>query len=130
MEKIEDFYHQKNCNICSHTLIENNVKVGNNVTIKSGVFLWDGTVIEDNVFIGPNATFTNDRMPRSKNYPEIFSGVTVKEGASVGAGATLLPGVTIGKQSIIGAGAVVTVDIPDFAVVVGNPARIIRYLND
>lgn len=118
----------ENCNLCAHTLVEGDVVVGNNVTIKSGVFLWDGTRIEDNVFIGPNATFTNDPMPRSKVYPDRFSGITVKKGASIGANATLLPGITIGCNAMIGAGAVVTRDVPENAVVVGNPARIIRYV--
>ncbi|NWD58660.1 acyltransferase [Pseudomonas veronii] len=118
----------ENCNVCAHTLIENGVSVGNNVTIKSGVFLWEGTVVADDVFIGPNATFTNDAMPRSKVYPEIFSGITIKRGASIGANATILPGVTIGEYAMVGAGAVVVSDIPDHAVVVGNPAKVIRYL--
>lgn len=118
----------RNCNVCAHTLIEGDVIVGDNVTIKSGVFLWSGTRIADEVFIGPNATFTNDLMPRSKVYPESFSGISVKQGASIGANATLLPGITIGTRAMVGAGAVVTKDVPDFAVVVGNPARIVRYL--
>lgn len=118
----------ENCNICAHTLVENGVTLGNNVTVKSGVFLWEGTVIADNVFIGPNATFTNDVMPRSKVYPEAFSGITVKRGASIGANATILPGVTVGEEAMIGAGAVVVADVPDRAVVVGNPAKVIRYL--
>ncbi|MEB0029004.1 DapH/DapD/GlmU-related protein [Pseudomonas sp. MH9.2] len=119
----------ENCNICAHTLIEKGVTVGNNVTVKSGVYLWEGTVIADDVFIGPNATFTNDAMPRSKIYPEKFSGITVKRGASIGANATILPGVTIGTEAMVGAGAVVVVDVPDRAVVVGNPAKVIRYVN-
>lgn len=116
------------CNICAHTLIENDVVIGDNVTVKSGVFLWDGTRIENDVFIGPNATFTNDPMPRSKVYPEAFSGITVKQGASIGANATILPGITIGRRAMIGAGAVVTKDVPECAVVFGNPAKIIRYV--
>lgn len=118
-----------NCNICAHTLIESDVVIGNNVTIKSGVFLWAGTRIEDNVFLGPNATFTNDPMPRSKIYPEAFTGITIMEGASIGANVTLLPGVTIGRYAMVGAGAVVTKDVPDRAVVIGNPAKIIRYVD-
>lgn len=117
-----------NCNICAHTLVEGDVVIGDNVTVKSGVFLWDGTRIADDVFIGPNATFTNDAMPRSKVYPESFTGITVKQGASIGANATILPGVTIGIRAMVGAGAVVTKDVPDFAIVVGNPAKVIRYL--
>ena len=119
-----------NCNICAHTLIESDVVVGDNVTIKSGVFLWDGTRIGNNVFIGPNATFTNDNMPRSKIYPESYLGITVKDGASIGANATLLPGVIIGAHSMVGAGSVVVCDVPDNAVVVGNPAKVIRYLSN
>jgi len=118
----------ENCNLCAHTLVENDVVIGNNVTVKSGVFLWDGIRIEDDVFIGPNATFTNDPMPRSKVYPEAFKGITMKKGASIGANATLLPGVTIGRYAMIGAGAVVTKDVPERAVVVGNPGKIIRYV--
>lgn len=118
----------ENCNICAHTLIEGNVLIGHNVTVKSGVFLWDGTRIEDDVFIGPNATFTNDPMPRSKVYPDTYKGITVKQGASIGANATLLPGIIVGRSALVGAGSVVTKNVPDGAVVVGNPARIIRYI--
>lgn len=118
----------KGCNLCAHTFIEGDVVIGDNVTLKSGVYLWDGTRIEDNVFIGPNATFTNDRMPRSKIYPERFSGITVRKGASIGANATILPGITIGEYAMIGAGAVVTRNVEPYCVVVGNPARVIRRL--
>lgn len=117
-----------NCNVCAHTLIEGDVVIGNNVTIKSGVFVWDGTRIEDNVFIGPNVTFTNDLMPRSKVYPEKFLGITLRRGSSIGANATILPGITIGVEAMVGAGSVVTKDVPDYAVVVGSPAKIIRYM--
>ncbi|MFJ3108918.1 acyltransferase [Pseudomonas putida] len=119
----------RNCNICAHTLIEGDVVVGDNVTVKSGVYLWDGTRIADDVFIGPNATFTNDAMPRSKVYPEQFSGITLQRGASIGANATLLPGIVIGEYAMVGAGAVVTKDVPPYAVVVGNPAKIIRVID-
>lgn len=117
-----------NCNINALTLIENDVVLGNNVTVKSGVQLWDGIRVEDNVFIGPNATFTNDRIPRSKVYPEQFSETILRKGSSIGANATLLPGVAVGVEAMVGAGAVVTKDVPDYAVVVGNPAKVIRYI--
>lgn len=116
----------ENCNICDHTFIENDVIVGSNVTIKCGVYLWDGLRIADNVFIGPNATFTNDMFPRSKQYPDKFLTTFIDEGASIGANATILPGLKIGKNSMVGAGAVVTKDVPENAVVVGNPARNVR----
>lgn len=116
------------CNICSHVLIENDVIIGDCVTVKSGVQLWDGLRIEDDVFIGPNVTFTNDPFPRSKRYPAAFPITTVKTGASIGGGATILPGITIGRGAMIGAGAVVTKSVPDGAVVVGNPARVVRYI--
>jgi len=117
------------CNICSHCFIENDVVVGDRVTVKSGVQLWDGIRLEDDVFIGPNVTFTNDRHPRSKHYPLEFRGAIVKAGASVGGGATLLPGVSIGRGAMVGAGAVVTESVPDGAVAVGNPARLVRVLD-
>lgn len=117
------------CNLCDHVFIENDVVVGNRVTIKSGVQLWDGITIEDDVFIGPNATFTNDDFPRSKQYPGEFLRTLVKRGASVGANATILPGVTVGQCAMVGAGAVVTKNVPPHAIVVGNPARIIGYVN-
>lgn len=112
-----------NSNICSHCFIENDVVIGNNVTIKSGVQIWDGIIIEDNVFIGPNATFTNDLQPRSKQYPEKFLTTTIKQGASIGANSTVLPGITIGEGAMIGAGSVVTKDVKAHSTVVGNPAK-------
>ena len=115
------------CNICDHVFIENDVVVGERVTIKCGVQLWDGLRVGNDVFLGPNATFTNDLFPRSKEYPERYLRTTVQDGASVGANATILAGVTIGVGAMVGAGSVVTRDIPPFAVVVGNPARIMRY---
>lgn len=118
------------CNICAHTLIEGDVVIGDRVTVKSGVQIWDGSVIGNDVFIGPNATFSNDPYPRSKQYPAQFKGVSIHDGASIGANATLLPGVTIGKKALIGAGSVVTKDVPPLAVVVGNPAKIVRFIDD
>lgn len=118
----------QNCNICSHCFIENNVIIGNNVTIKNGVQLWDGITLEDNVFVGPNVAFTNDLTPRSKQYPVKFLKTFVKEGASIGANATILPGIIIGKYAMIGAGSVVTKDIPDYALVYGNPAKVKGYV--
>lgn len=117
-----------NCNICAHTLIENDVIIGDNVTIKSGVYLWDGIYIEDNVFIGPCVAFSNDKQPRSKQYPDSYLRTLIKFGASIGANATILPGITLGENCMVGAGAVVTKDVPCNAVVVGNPAKIIRYI--
>lgn len=118
-----------NTNICSHCFIENDVVVGDNVTVKTGVQLWDGITLENDVFVGPNATFTNDIKPRSKQYPETFARTRVLKGASIGANATILPGLTIGKHAMVGAGAVVTRSVSDYAIVVGNPATIIGYTN-
>ena len=112
------------CNICDQVFIESDVRVGNRVTIKCGVQLWNGVRLEDDVFVGPNATFTNDPFPRSKRWPRRFSQTLVRKGASVGANATILPGLEIGPHSLIGAGAVVTRTVPPYAIVVGNPARI------
>ena len=115
------------CNICSHCFIENDVVIGNRVTVKCGVQIWDGLRIEDDVFIGPNATFTNDLYPRSKQDFSLLL-TTVKKGATVGANATILAGITIGQNAMVGAGAVVTRDVPPNVLVVGNPARIIKKL--
>lgn len=112
----------KNCNICSHCFIENDVVVGNNVTIKCGVQLWDGITLEDDVFVGPNVSFTNDRKPVSGNSRFVLQRTVIKRGASIGAGAVILPGIAIGEKAMIGAGAVVTKDVPAHATVVGNPA--------
>lgn len=118
----------KDANICSHCLIESDVVIGDRVTVKSGVQLWDGTRLEDDVFIGPNVTFTNDPFPRSKQYPDSFPRTVVKRGASIGANATILPGISIGEGAMVGAGSVVTKDVPAHSLVVGNPARFQRAL--
>lgn len=117
------------CNICDHVFIENDVVLGDRVTVKSGVQLWDGCRIEDDVFIGPNATFCNDPFPRSRRRPEHFQGVHVARGASIGANATLLAGISVGPEAMVGAGSVVTRDVPRFAIVTGNPARIVGYVD-
>ena len=117
----------RDCNICDHVFIENDVVVGDRVTVKSGVQLWDGVRLGNDVFVGPNATFTNDKFPRSRQRPATFAVTDVGEGASIGANATLLPGVSIGRGAMVGAGAVVTEDVPPNAVVYGNPARIHGY---
>jgi UDP-2-acetamido-3-amino-2,3-dideoxy-glucuronate N-acetyltransferase len=117
------------CNICDHVFVENDVVVGDRVTIKSGVQLWDGVRLADDVFVGPNVTFTNDPFPRSKAYPASFPRTSVGQGASLGANATILPGLSIGRDAMIGAGAVVTKDVPPNAIVVGNPARIVGYVD-
>lgn len=119
----------ENCNICDHVFIESDVIVGDNVTIKCGVQLWDGLRVEDNVFIGPNATFANDKFPRSKKHLEKFPKTLLLKGSSIGANSTILPGITIGENAMVGAGAVVTKNVPPNAIVVGNPARIKGYSN-
>jgi acetyltransferase-like isoleucine patch superfamily enzyme len=113
----------RDCNINALCLIENDVVLGDRVTVKSGVHLWDGLTVEDDVFLGPNVAFTNDKYPRSKRYPDAFQRTTVKRGASIGANATILGGVTIGERALVGAGAVVTRDIPAGETWVGNPAH-------
>lgn len=117
----------RDCNICDHVFIENDVVLGDRVTVKCGVQIWDGVTVEDDVFIGPNATFTNDSFPRSKKHPEAYEKTVIRKGASIGANATLLCGIEIGRNAMVGAGAVVTRTVPPNAVVVGNPARIIGY---
>lgn len=116
-------------NICSHCLIENDVIIGHRVTIKSGVQIWDGIRVGDDVFIGPNVTFTNDKFPRSKVYSKKFLETHIENGVSIGGGAVILPGLVLGTGSMIGAGAVVTKSVPPNAVVVGSPAKIIRYID-
>jgi len=117
------------CNVCDGVFIEGGARVGDRVTVKCGVQLWDGVTLEDDVFVGPNATFTNDLFPRSKQHPQEYAKTLVRAGASIGANATILPGVTIGIGAMVGAGSVVTRDVPEYAIVVGNPARITGYAN-
>ena len=112
----------RDCNLNAHTLVEGGAVVGNRVTLKCGVYVWSGITLEDDVFCGPNATFTNDKRPRSKQHPDSFPQTLVRKGASIGAGAIILPGLTIGEGAMIGAGAVVTKDVPAGETWVGNPA--------
>jgi acetyltransferase-like isoleucine patch superfamily enzyme/dTDP-4-dehydrorhamnose 3,5-epimerase-like enzyme len=116
-------------NICDHVFIEGDVVIGDRVTVKCGVQLWDGLRVEDDVFIGPNATFTNDPRPRSKQHLPAYPATTLRRGCSIGANATILPGLSIGREAMVGAGAVVTRDVPPLAIVVGNPARIVGYVD-
>ena len=120
----------KNCNVNCHVFIENDVVIGDEVTVKSGVQLWDGIRLEDRVFIGPNATFTNDPLPRSKQYPDEFDKTVVREGASIGSNATILSGLEIGRNALIGAGAVLTKDVDPYTVWYGNPARHQGYITE
>jgi len=120
----------ENCNINSHVFIENDVVIGNSVTIKSGVQIWDGIRLEDNVFIGPNVTFTNDLLPRSKQYPKSFAKTIIKKGASIGANVTIIAGNEIGNFAMIGAGAVVTKNVGKNELWVGNPAKKIGYITN
>jgi UDP-2-acetamido-3-amino-2,3-dideoxy-glucuronate N-acetyltransferase len=116
------------CNICAHCFIENDVVIGNNVTVKCGVYLWDGIVIEDNVQIGPNVTFTNDKYPRAKQKFELQRTI-IKKNASIGAASVILGGVTIGENALIGAGSVVTKNVPANELWMGNPACFIRKID-
>ena len=117
-----------NCNVCSHSFIENEVVIGDNVTIKCGVQLWDGITLEDNVFIGPNVTFTNDRYPRSKNEKWQLEKTVVRRGASIGAGVVVVCGIEIGENAMIGAGSVLTKSVPAGELWMGNPARFVKRL--
>ena len=119
----------EDCNICDHTFIEDGVILGDRVTVKCGVFLWKGLIVGDDVLLGPNSTFTNDRYPRSKNTTFTMLQTRIGKGASIGANATLLPGIAIGEGALVGSGSVVTKDVPAHAVVVGNPARVLRFLD-
>ncbi len=117
----------EDCNICAHCFVENRVVVGDRVTVKNGVQLWDGLRVEDDVFIGPNVTFTNDKYPKAKNNSWECLQTTIKKGASIGANATIVPGITIEENVLVAAGAVVTTDVPVNGIVAGVPAVIIGY---
>jgi UDP-2-acetamido-3-amino-2,3-dideoxy-glucuronate N-acetyltransferase len=115
------------CNICDHVFIENDVVIGDRVTIKCGVAVWDGLRVEDDVLVGPNVTFSNDPFPRSGTQREDLPHTVIRKGASLGANCTVLPGITVGVKAMVGAGSVLTRDVPPYAIVVGNPARIVGY---
>ncbi|MFV0217919.1 N-acetyltransferase [Empedobacter falsenii] len=123
---LKDAIIGNNCNINCQVFIENDVTIGDNVTIKPGVQIWDGITLEDNVFVGPNVTFTNDLFPRSKNSNFELKKTVIKKSASIGANATILAGISIGANTLIGAGSVVTKDVPDNEIWVGNPAKFLR----
>lgn len=110
------------CNLNAHTLVEGGAVIGDRVTLKCGIYVWDGIILEDDVFVGPNATFTNDRNPKSRQHPPEFETTRIGKGASIGAGAVILPGITIGEGAMVGAGSVVTGDVPPGVTVIGNPA--------
>lgn len=112
----------RNCRISCHTFIEGDVRLGDNVTVKSGVYLWNGLLVGDDVFIGPNVTFTNDKYPRSGKRPPAFQQTILQKGCSLGAGSVILGGITVGAHALVGAGSVVTRDVPPYALVMGNPA--------
>lgn len=127
---LKDAIIGRNCNINCNVFIENEVLIGNNVTIKSGVQIWNGVTLEDHVFVGPNVTFTNDLLPRSKKYAKQLTKTLVKKGASIGANATIIAGNTIGEFAMIGAGSVITKDIPPNTVWYGNPAKQAGYITN
>ncbi|HWR41611.1 acyltransferase [Sporomusa sp.] len=133
--KIWEFVHVlphatigENCNICAHVFIENDVIIGDNVTVKCGVYVWDGVRVKDNAFLGPNVTFTNDVRPRSKQYPLEVEKTIIEEGASIGANSTIIAGNTVGKYAMVGAGSVVTKNIPNNTLWYGNPATFKAYI--
>lgn len=117
------------CNICDHCYVEYDVVIGNNVTVKCGIYIWEKTTIEDDVFLGPNVVFTNNPRPRSKQYIDHYK-THIKQGASIGANSTILGGVTIGKYAMAGMGSVITKDVPDYALVYGNPAKIKGWVDE
>ncbi|HJY62789.1 MAG TPA: acyltransferase [Ignavibacteria bacterium] len=119
----------EDCNLCDYVFVESGVKIGNRVTIKNCISLWDGVTVEDDVFLGPNCVFTNDMFPRSKAMHSEYEKTLLKKGTSIGANATILCGITLGEYCLVGAGAVVTKSVPDFACVVGNPAKLLYWVS-
>jgi acetyltransferase-like isoleucine patch superfamily enzyme len=126
---LKDVVIGEDCNICDHVFIENDVHIGNRVTIKNGISIWNGVTVEDDVFLGPYCVFTNDLYPRSKSYHSENIKTLLKKGTSIGANATVLCGITLGRYCMVGAGSVVTKDVPDFALVVGHPARFVYWIS-
>jgi UDP-2-acetamido-3-amino-2,3-dideoxy-glucuronate N-acetyltransferase len=118
------------CNINAHCFIENKVIIGDNVTVKCGVFIWDGISIEDDAFIGPGVAFVNNKVPRSKVYPEKHIGVYLEKGVSLGANSTILGDIRIGRFPMVGAGCVVTKNVPNNTLWIGNPGRQVAYVCD
>jgi len=119
-----------NVSVGTLSVIEHHVKIGNGVRIHTQAFIPELTVLEDEVWIGPNVVITNAKYPLSPNVKETLEGPTIKRGAKIGANATIMPGTVIGSNALVGAGSVVTKDVPDRAVVVGNPARVIKMIED
>jgi acetyltransferase-like isoleucine patch superfamily enzyme len=123
----------RHCNVGDHAFVESGASIGNNVTLKNQVCVWEGVTLEDDVFVGPRVTFTNDRHPRSPRMAQVgerykrrenwLLPTVVERGASIGASATILPGIRVGRYSMVAAGALVTADVPPFALVLGVPAR-------
>ena len=116
------------CNLCDHTYVEDGVVLGDRVTVKCGVYLWDGVTAEDDVFIGPAAVFTNDLAPRSGRHLQEYEKTHLARGCSIGANATIIAGCRVGCYAMVGAGATVTRDVPDFGLVIGSPARLVGWV--
>lgn len=127
---MKDVVIGEDCNFGDGSFVESGVKIGNRVTVKNHISIWNGVEIEDDVFLGPNCVLTNDLYPRSKVYHQENVRTLIKKGASIGANATIICGITLGEYCMIGAGAVVTKDVPAYSLVVGNPARIIGKVNE
>lgn len=125
---LPDAHVGEDCNVCDQTYVETGVTLGDRVTVKCGVHLWEGVTVEDDVFIGPSAVFTNDVVPRSRQQPGAYATTLLARGSSIGANATIVAGHRVGRYALVGAGAVVTKDVPDHALVVGNPARIVGWV--